>query len=248
MIFNYHTHTARCNHAKGTDREYIEKAIERGIKTLGFSDHAPYDFPFDGYYSHFRMKKDEAQEYTASIRALQKEYERDIRILCGFELEYYPLYHAREMQFLKQFTPDYLILGQHFVGNEPNGKPVRGNQEAYVSQVLEGLRTGDFLYLAHPDLAGFEGDEKNVLNAYRRLCEGAKELNVPLELNLLGLRENRSYPDDRFFKLVGEIGNDVILGADAHAPEQFLHYEDEKKALSLVKKYRLKLMENSSLV
>ena len=44
MLYNYHTHTVRCRHASGTDREYVEKAIEGGIKTLGISDHAPYLF------------------------------------------------------------------------------------------------------------------------------------------------------------------------------------------------------------
>ena len=48
MLYNYHTHTARCNHASGTDREYVEKAIEAGYKTLGISDHAPYLFKKDG--------------------------------------------------------------------------------------------------------------------------------------------------------------------------------------------------------
>ena len=27
-MINMHTHTARCMHAKGEDREYVEKAIE----------------------------------------------------------------------------------------------------------------------------------------------------------------------------------------------------------------------------
>ena len=39
---NYHTHTTRCKHANGTEREYIEKAIEAGYQVLGFSDHSPY--------------------------------------------------------------------------------------------------------------------------------------------------------------------------------------------------------------
>ena len=30
MIANFHTHTSRCNHASGTDREYVEAAIEAG--------------------------------------------------------------------------------------------------------------------------------------------------------------------------------------------------------------------------
>ena len=48
MIANYHTHTWRCRHADGTEREYVERAIEGGLKILGFSDHSPYPFP-DGY-------------------------------------------------------------------------------------------------------------------------------------------------------------------------------------------------------
>ena len=41
MLANYHTHTARCHHASGSEREYIEAAIAGGMKILGFSDHAP---------------------------------------------------------------------------------------------------------------------------------------------------------------------------------------------------------------
>ena len=54
MFCNYHTHTYRCGHATGTDREYVENAIKVGLKTLGFSDHAPYVFE-DGYRSSMRM-------------------------------------------------------------------------------------------------------------------------------------------------------------------------------------------------
>ena len=45
MFANYHTHTARCNHASGTEREYVEAAIKSGLKILGFADHTPYPFP-----------------------------------------------------------------------------------------------------------------------------------------------------------------------------------------------------------
>jgi Histidinol phosphatase and related hydrolases of the PHP family len=36
---NWHTHTSRCGHAVGTDEEYVQAAIQGGLKTLGFSDH-----------------------------------------------------------------------------------------------------------------------------------------------------------------------------------------------------------------
>ena len=32
---NYHTHTFRCHHANGTEREYIEQAIERAGTKAG---------------------------------------------------------------------------------------------------------------------------------------------------------------------------------------------------------------------
>ena len=41
ILANYHTHTIRCKHAVGTEREYIEAAISERFKILGFSDHTP---------------------------------------------------------------------------------------------------------------------------------------------------------------------------------------------------------------
>ena len=41
---NYHTHTYRCNHATGEDKQYVESAINNGYDLLGFTDHVmlPY--------------------------------------------------------------------------------------------------------------------------------------------------------------------------------------------------------------
>ncbi len=249
MLFNYHTHTARCNHAVGTDREYVENAIKSGLKTLGFSDHAPYVFPKDKTYSTFRMRVEERDEYVASIRALAKEYEKDIRILCGFELEYYPAWHDQEMTFLKEANPDYLILGQHLLGNEErvvHTKTERRDDEvlsSYVSQTLEGLKTGDFLYLAHPDIAGYLFSESAVQREYLRLCEGAKALDIPLEINLLGLRSKRQYPNKTFFKIAAQVGNEVIIGCDAHEPQHASDLVSEKIALEMVNELGLRLID-----
>lgn len=86
---NFHTHTYRCHHAKGTDREYVEAAIKAGYTEIGFSDHVAYPFP-NGHYSTFRMELDKTEDYVNSIRALQEEYKDKIIIRLGFEAEYYP--------------------------------------------------------------------------------------------------------------------------------------------------------------
>ena len=77
MIANYHTHTWRCMHAEGTEREYVEKAIEGGLKILGFSDHTP--MPYDnGYVSNVKMRLNQLEGYVDTVLDLKKEYEKDI--------------------------------------------------------------------------------------------------------------------------------------------------------------------------
>lgn len=247
MLFNYHTHTKRCHHASGEDREYVEAAIAAGVKTLGFSDHAPYIFP-NGYRSGHRIEPEELFAYVESVRALAKEYEKDVCILCGFELEYYPAHHQEAMALLRQVNPDYLILGQHALNNEYDGFPVHNHPQeevvsAYVAQTIEGLATGDFTYLAHPDIVGWVENSEKAKREYRRLCEFAKENNIPLEINLLGVRRNRCYPARPFWELAGEVGASVVIGVDAHEPQAFLQKNAEEKALQLVKELGLKLIE-----
>ena len=82
MLANYHTHTYRCNHAKGEDREYVEAAIRAGIKVLGFSDHCPWIFD-DGYVSSIRMLPQSVDDYFDSIQKLKQEYSNDITIYIG---------------------------------------------------------------------------------------------------------------------------------------------------------------------
>ena len=80
-----------------------------------------------------------------------------------------------------------------------------------------------------------------------RLCKAAKETNTPLEINLLGIREGRHYPDERFWAIAGEVGNDIVLGCDAHRPADVCDKASERVALELVKKYDLHLLETVQL-
>ena len=97
MSFNLHTHTTRCNHASGTDEEYVLQAIQNGYDVIGFSDHAPYSVP-QGHKSGFRIPCDKAQDYADSIRTLQERYKGVIDIKLGFELEYYPDLIEKEIE------------------------------------------------------------------------------------------------------------------------------------------------------
>ena len=254
MIANYHTHTSRCGHAEGSERDYIMAALSAGLNILGFSDHTPYDF-FDSEPRNrpMRMKPEELPNYADSIRALAEEYRDRLEIHLGVEAEYYPKYFPRLLELLRGNRIEYMILGQHFLGNEIgdkySGRPCldRRELERYVSQTIEALETGLFTYFAHPDLFHFIGSEAFYEQEMRKLCRAAKRTDTPLEINLLGLREGRHYPDNRFWRIAAEEGNSVILGCDAHRPEHVFDSESERKAIMMVKQLGLNLMDTTLL-
>ncbi len=238
MRSNYHTHTKRCRHASGEDREYVEAAIEAGYQVLGFSDHCPWVYP-DAYVSNIRMRAAETDGYFASLERLRSEYKEDIQLLIGFEAEYIkPLMEAQD-RFLEDYPVDYMILGQHFVGEESDrnyaGRPTDRKEmlNGYVDLCIEGIKSGRYRYLAHPDLIYFVGDEKKYDREMRRLCRAMKELDIPIEMNILGAAVGKNYPNPYFWNIAKEVGNRVIIGMDAHCPKDLVNAEMLEKAKRL---------------
>ncbi len=252
MLFaNYHTHTARCRHAAGEDREYVEHAIQAGIKVLGFADHNPWIYDTD-YVSKSRMLPSQLDEYFSSLLALKQEYARDITIYIGFESEYLPEKMASLDELLKDYPVEYMILGEHFIECEPYGTYTGfpSNDEAmfqrYIDLCIEGMESGRYKYLAHPDLFNFTGDAAVFDAQYRRLCKYLKSKNIPVEINLLGVVEGRHYTSKRFLKIAQEVGNSAIIGIDAHTPDRMSNLSMHEQCEQLAEAFGLSLVEELS--
>ena len=112
MIANYHTHTWRCLHASGTEREYVENAIQGGLRILGFSDHTPMPYP-DGYVSNVKMLPDQLEDYVDTVLKLKQEYRDDIEIRLGLEVEYYPALFEALLVLVRPLPMEYYLLAQH---------------------------------------------------------------------------------------------------------------------------------------
>lgn len=252
MKANYHTHTVRCRHAVGNEREYIENAISAGMEILGFSDHSPQYFRHN-YVSGMRMKPEEAPEYFACIKRLADEYSDRIKIFAGFEAEYFPSLFPKLKKLCREQGADYLIMGQHFLNNEDGGFYVgsgssdRKTLKEYVDEVIEGISTGCFSYIAHPDVFFCLSDEDWYYAENERLCEAAKSLGVPLEVNMLGLMGKRHYPSERFWRIAAKVGNDVIIGCDAHSPDMLSDISMQKNAYEFATSFGLKPLEELQL-
>ncbi len=248
MYANYHTHTKRCKHASGEDREYVEAAIEAGIEILGFSDHCPWIYP-EPYESAIRMDSEEMDSYVHSLSQLRQEYADDIKIFIGLEAEYIPELMDDQDRFLAKYPLDYMILGQHFLGPEQvsvyAGMPTDSENYLvqYVDMVIEGMESGRYLYLAHPDLVYFTGNDKVYELHMRRLLSYLLDNGYPFEVNMLGAWQGRNYPDPRFLQLAGEMGNECLIGIDAHSPDQLRRSRGERICEKLIEKYGLQVCE-----
>ncbi len=241
-MYNFHNHTFRCGHAYGKDEEYVLEAVKNGYKVMGFSDHAPYLFP-DGYKSGYRIQLDEAEDYANSVNALREKYKSVIDIKLGYELEYFPALFDKEIEYLKGFKYDYLILGQHYTDNEYEPFAHYSGHETesvvvldkYISQVILAAKTGCFTYIAHPDLINFTGDKTIYLKKMTDMIIALKELETPLEFNFLGYTTNRHYPNPEIWEIIAKVGNPVIIGLDAHKPEVYSDKENLQKAHEYLK-------------
>lgn len=237
---NFHTHTKRCKHATGEDREYVERAIEAGFEVLGFSDHAPYIFE-EGFVSRMRMGMEQLGEYVESIQGLKKEYAGDIEIYCGLEMEYFPKRFEKTIAEIGEYPIDFFLLAQHYfddeVGNISVGREWDDEEhlELYVNRILEGLDTNLFLYVAHPDIIRFTGSEEVYRRQMTRLVVELKKRNMPVEINCNGLRGFRNYPNPWFVDIAKQMECSFIIGADAHSPELLVDFETYKRAEELLK-------------
>ena len=254
MTVNLHTHTFRCGHATGTEREYIERAIAGGITHMGFSDHSPFIFP-DGRQSRYRVPMERAQEYVDTLRALREEYKDRIKIYIGFEMEYYPLHFEQMLRTVSDLGAEYLIMGLHALGSEEKGHlaTARATTDGehlteYVDTVIKAIESGVFTYIAHPDIFNFFGDEELYNTQMRRICKSAVQCDVPLELNFLGIRSGRYYPRQRFWRIAAEEGCKTVFGCDAHTAKDA--YDESSLAIAkyLQQAYGLRVETRPQLV
>lgn len=237
--FNYHTHTYRSGHsAFVSDEEMLKAAKEMGINMIGFTEHVPFPelvLPDEGK----RMLLTETDNYIKSINEL-KESHPDMKILVGFEAEYDPMKES----FLGEMREkvDYMILGQHFVlsGLDRVDPCTPEFPLIYADMVCKGIDSGLFDIVAHPDFfmryrdlvkteEGKKKFEENAVIASKKICERARDMGIPVEINLSQASSNRiledgnyHYPHPLFWKEAAKVdGLIVVRGVDAHKPIAF---------------------------
>ena len=252
--FNYHTHTYRCGHASGSDEEYVQAAIKAGYRILGFADHGPYV-----HYSNPRshMEWSQIDEYVASLLALKEKYAGQIDIRVGFETEYYRELHEEKVQLRNR--AEYLILGQHYNSPRCEVTYFKPNSEEEILEygrlVCEGLESGLYMYLCHPDLVMYHQQCCTPACAQGADMIGAKaaETGIPLEVNVHRIAKGKleyeeglryPYPNLEFWKIIARYPVRCVFGVDAHSPQQLLDIAALETAASELRDLNLNFISN----
>lgn len=255
MKTNYHTHTTRCLHATGSDEDYVLSAIKGGYQELGFSDHTPWKYHSD-YISDIRMTPDQLPEYVESIRSLKEKYKNQISIKIGLECEYFPEYMHWLKEMIKEYQLDYVIFGNHHFHTDEKfayfGRHTKTVEmlELYEESAIEGMESGLFAYMAHPDLfmRSYPVFDRHCKLISRHICQTAARLNLPLEYNIGYEDYNTAYgiisiPSPDFWQIAAEERCTAIIGVDAHHSLSLRNPFYYDRANEKLKKYGIKVID-----
>ena len=237
---NLHTHSTFCD-GKNTPEEMVLSALEKGFSVLGFSSHSMYPFS-----SYCHIPSNQHSDYVKAIRELAVKYQNRIKILCGFECDYFPPLSIPEKSHFGELKPDYLIGAVHYL--------VHNNMQATVddatNKVQEGLerlykgdgrlcvhdyyqaqrdmlKQGNFEIWAHPDLVRkrngllhfFDETEEWYKDEVRETVKVAAKTGVIAEINTGAIARGAMddvYPSSYFLSLLHDAGIPVCISSDCH--------------------------------
>jgi histidinol-phosphatase (PHP family) len=246
VLTDYHVHLrpddrgtdfARYFTQDNVDR-YLEAASERGISSLGVSEHVyrfrqaleVWDHPF------WREEAvDDLDEYC--------DFLRESPLLLGIEADFVLGAEDRMANLLEEHDWDYVVGSIHFL---PGGAVDHADWDVYETtdpervwrlyfeMLGDAARSGLFDVLAHPDLVKMWGPERprperDPRHYYELAMDGIADADVAIEVSTAGLRKpvGEIYPSREFLEMCLEAGRPVALSSDAHVPDELGHRYEE---------------------
>lgn len=232
---DYHVHTYRCGHAGGDSRDFVLKAIERGLAEIGLTDHIPLYFLAPAERDpKLAMKEEEFDGYVAEVLALREEFRGRIEVRLGLEADYREGYEEELARWLAKADWDLVVGSVHWVGGwwiDAPGSQARFETEGtehlydeYYRLLAKAARSGLFDVLSHFDLPKKFGHRPAQPRkaAERKAIAAARDGGCAVEISSAGLRKPvaEAYPEARLLEQIVTAGVPVTFASDAHAPAE----------------------------
>lgn len=230
---DYHVHTYRCGHAGGISRDFVLKAIERGISEIAFTDHIPlYFLPRSERDPRLAMAEEEFEGYLHEVEALRDEFAGRIPVRLGLEADYREGQEEVLASWLGRADWDVVLGSVHWVAGgwiDSPGSAARFEKEGteglydeYYRLLARAARTGLFDVLTHFDLPKKFGNRPTDPRdeSEQEAIAAARQAGCAVEISSAGLRKpvGEAYPEARLLANMAVAGIPVTFSSDAHAP------------------------------
>ena len=235
LLPDYHVHTYRCGHAGGDSRDFVRRALERGLLEMAFTDHIPlYFLPPDARDPKLAMREEQWDDYISEVSELQREFAGSIPIRLGLEADYAEG-HEKELEgWLVRADWDLVLGSVHWVAGDwidAPGSSARFDREGtenlyreYYRLLAKAAATGYFDVLTHFDLPKKHGHRPSSPLEWEEdaAIASAKRFGCAVEISSAGLRKpvGEAYPEPRLLTKIVAAGVPVTFSSDAHAPAE----------------------------
>ena len=244
-LSDFHVHTTFSD-GKSTAEEVVIAATQKGMDTLGFSDHS--FTPFDTSYC---TPEEKLPLYRAEIARLKEKYADKIRILCGIEQDFYSVtgtsdydYAIGSVHYIRagddyipvDYTMQYLLDGaqKHFGGD------IYALCEEYYRTVGQLAQRTDIAFVGHFDLITKFNEEMPMIDtnnaryvaAWQKAALQLIAAGLPFEVNMGAIAKGRRttpYPAAPIADFIRARGGKFLLSSDSHKAEN-LCFEFDKWA------------------
>ncbi len=253
---NYHQH---CYYCDGTNKpdDYVQTALANGIRSFGFSSHAP--IPLDVKWC---IKPEKFDNYLAEIKAIQQKYAEVLPIYIGMEIDFLPgLIGPNSPQFK---VLDYHIGSVHFAAQFEDGEywgidDTRKMYERGINEIFEGsvqkaveayyattrnliendtpqvLGHMDKIKMNNGDSIYFSEKARWYQTAVLQTLETIAATNTIVEVNTRGVYKKKTaypYPSPWILKHLLDMDIPIMLNSDAHHPREVTgHFETTAELL-----------------
>lgn len=224
---DYHVHTPLCRHAEGWPRAFAARAVEIGLRELGFSDHNPMPQPFDDW----RMLREDLARYFEEVELARAAFPQ-LPIRLGLEMDYLEGQQAWWEELRNEAPWDYWIGSVHYIPEGwdiDNPKYLGRHRDAdpadiwasYWKAYEKCIRSGWFDFVGHPDLPKKFGyrPKGDLRRYYEPAIQALVDTGLAYEINTAGLRKDcqELYPAFEFVVMACDAGVPVLINSDAHA-------------------------------
>lgn len=244
LLTDYHVHMAETGgYSIPYLKEYIKKAQEKGIKELGFSEHAYFFYETKQILSNPWVDGRRHLHFADYQEFFDEAQQEGLQIKMGIEMDYTPGKEKEMADFINQHPFDYVIGSVHWIKDwgidldihkdEYEKRDLKEVYEQYYDQIVTLAESRLFDFVGHIDLIKIfsykPDDEAFIHEQYDRIVKALADSGTCIEISTAGLRKpvGEIYPDPVLLKKCYDAGVEIVISSDAHAPEHIGYAYDE---------------------